>query len=71
MRRVDAQVDGQVGDALVGAGDAIGLILDLFSDLGKVHELLSFAVKELAVLGWSVHELQDQRPPCDDATTSR
>ena len=31
VRRVDPQVDGQIGDAFVGSGDPIRLILDLFS----------------------------------------
>ena len=31
MRRVDPQVDRQVGDALVGAGHPVRLVLDLLS----------------------------------------
>ncbi len=32
MRRVNSEIDRQIGDALVGSSDAIRLILDLFSE---------------------------------------
>lgn len=46
---VDAQVDGHSRDALVGPGDAVGLCLDLLSDLIKIHKLFALTVKELSV----------------------
>lgn len=49
VRGVDAQVDGDGGDALVGAGDPVGLGFDLQPDLLKVHKLASLAVKELCI----------------------
>lgn len=49
MGGVDAQVDGYGGDALVGAGDAVSLCLDLLSDLIKICELFSLTVEELGI----------------------
>ena len=44
MRRVNPEIDGQVGDALVGSCDAIRLILDLFSEEKNAsHALLAQA----------------------------
>ena len=57
MRRVDPQVDGQVGDALVGSGDPVGLVLDLLHDGAELHELFPLAMKELPVLVGTVDEL--------------
>ena len=50
MWRVDPEIDGQVADTLVGPSHAVSLVLDLFADLFKLHELLSFAVQELPIL---------------------
>lgn len=49
VRRVDAEVDGDGGDALVGARQPVRLCLNLQTDLVKVHELAAFAVQELCV----------------------
>lgn len=58
VRRVDAEVDGHRRDALVGAGDPVGLSLDLQAHLLEVGELLPLAVQELGIfcsgsgVGW-------------------
>lgn len=49
VRGVDPQVDGDGRDALVGAGDPVGLRLDLQPNLLKVHKFAAFAVKELGI----------------------
>lgn len=49
IRRVDAQVDWHGRYALVGAGDAVGLRLNLAANLVEVHELLALAVEKLRV----------------------
>ena len=71
MWGVDPQVDGQVGDALRGASHPVRLVLDLLHDGEEVHELLAFAVQELAILGWAVDQLEDERASCDNPRTSR
>ena len=70
MRRVNPEVDGQVGDALVGAGDAVGLVLDLLHDLVEVGELLALAVQELSILVGRVDELEDEGTAGHDARAS-
>lgn len=49
MGRVDPQVDGHWRNALVGAGDSIGLSLDLQAHLLEVGEFLPLAVQELGI----------------------
>lgn len=49
MRRIDAEVDGDGRDALVGARQSVGLCFNLQTDLIKVHKLAAFAVQELCV----------------------
>ena len=71
MRRVDPEVDGQIGDALVGAGDTIRLVLDLLHDGGKVHELFALAVEELAIFVGRVDQLKDERSSGHDSGASR
>ena len=44
VRGVDPEVDGDGGDALVGACDPVGLRLNLRPDLLKVHKLPPFTV---------------------------
>ena len=51
VRRVYAQVDRYGGDALVAAGHAVRLVLDLLAHRLEVNELLALAVEELGVLG--------------------
>ena len=70
MGRVDPEIDGQVGDALVGPGDPVGLVLDLLHDGVEVLELLPLAVEELPVLVGRVDELQDERAPGHDAAAA-
>lgn len=70
MRRVNSQVDGQVGDALIGACHAVRLIFDLLADFEEVHKLLPLAVEELAVLVRPVDKLKDQGPSSDNAISS-
>ncbi len=70
VRRVDPEVDGQVGDALVPARDPVRLVLDLPHDFREVHELLALGVEELAVLVGPVDELQDEGAAGDDAAAS-
>jgi hypothetical protein len=47
MWGVDAQVDGDRRDALIGPGNAVSLCLNLLANLVKICELLPFAVQEL------------------------
>ncbi|TNN63059.1 hypothetical protein EYF80_026675 [Liparis tanakae] len=49
-RRVDTEVDGDGGDALVGSSDAVSLCFDLQTDLVKVHKFPSLTVQELGIL---------------------
>lgn len=49
MRRVDAEVDGDGGDALVGARHPVGLRFDLLPHLVEVRELFGFAVQKLSI----------------------
>ena len=70
MRRIDPEIDGQIGDALVGAGDAVGLVLDLLHDLVEVGELLALAVQELSILVGRVDELEDEGTAGHDARAS-
>ena len=69
--RVDSQVDGQVRDALVGAGDAVRVGLDLAADVVEIRKDLALGVQKLAVLVGRVEQLQDQRPARHDARTAR
>jgi hypothetical protein len=71
VRRVDSEIDGQVGDALVAAGHAVGLLLDLFLYGEKVRKLLALAVQELSIFVRAVYELQNQGTSGDDARTTR
>ena len=67
MRRIDPEIDGQIGDALVGAGDAVGLVLDLLHDLVEVGELLALAVQELFVPGvyfWTANLISGEVVGC-------
>lgn len=48
--RVDAEIDGHRGDALVAARHAVRLGFNLAADFVKVVEDLAFGVKKLAVL---------------------
>ncbi len=50
VRGVDAQVDRDVGDAFVGAGHAVRLILDLLTNHVEVGEHAPLAVQELRIL---------------------
>ncbi len=50
VRGVNPQVDGNGGDASISPGDAVGLSLDLLTDLIEIGELLPFAVQELGPL---------------------
>lgn len=50
MRGIDAQVDGNRGDALVGPSGSISLRLNLLPDLIKVCELFALTVEKLCVL---------------------
>lgn len=49
IRGVDTEVDGDGGDALVGAGEPLGLRFNLQTDLVKVHKLSSLTVQELCI----------------------
>ena len=46
----DFEIDGNVGDALVVAGDAVSLVLNLLANVVKVCELAALAVIELPIL---------------------
>lgn len=50
VRGVDTQVDGDGGDALVGAGKPVSFCFNLQTDLLKVHKLTSLTVQELCIL---------------------
>lgn len=49
MRRVDSQVDGHGGDALVGPGDSVSLCLDLLPHLIEIYKLFALTVEELSI----------------------
>lgn len=49
MRRIDTQVDGHRGDALVGPSDAVSLGLDLLPNLIKIREPFALAVEKLSM----------------------
>jgi hypothetical protein len=49
MRRVHSQVDGHWRNALVGAGDPVGLGLNLQAHLLEVGEFLTLAVQKLGI----------------------
>ncbi len=49
VRRVDSQVDGDVGDAFVRARHAVRLILDLLTYHVEVREHAALAVQELRI----------------------
>jgi len=69
---VYAEVDGQLGHALVLARDAERLLLDLAPDLGKVDEAL-VEVQELAplVAAGCVDQLEYERPTRHDTLPAR
>lgn len=46
---IDTEVDGDRGDALVGASESVGLCFDLEADLIKVHKLTALTVQELCI----------------------
>lgn len=50
MRRIDAEVDGDRRDALVGARESVGLCFNLQTHLFEVHKLAALTVQELCVL---------------------
>ena len=70
MGRVHSQVNGKIGDSLVGPCHPICFILNLFSNGNKVHELFSFAMQEFSILGGSVDQLQNKRSTSHDPTTT-
>ena len=49
IRGVDTEVDGDRGDALVGAGETLGLCFNLLTDFFKVHKLAALTVQELGI----------------------
>ena len=55
--RVDSQVDGEVGDALVGSRHAVRLVLNLLANLVKVGEFLSLAVQKFSVFVGRINQL--------------
>ena len=67
-------MDRQLGDALVLAGDAERLLLDLAPDLVEIDEPL-VEVEELAPLvalaAGRVDQLEDERSACHDALATR
>ena len=73
-----AEVDGKLADALVLAGDAEGLLLDLLADVVKVG-VAPVEVEELAPLGavargvgrGGVDQLEHERAAGDDALAAR
>ena len=75
---VYAEVDGELADALVLAGDAEGLLLDLLADVVKVG-VAPVEVEELAPLGavargvgrGGVDQLEHERAAGDDALAAR
>ena len=71
MWRVNPQVNGQIGDALVGARHSVSLVLDLLLDGEKVGELLALSMKEFAIFVRTVDQLQDQRTASHDSRSSR
>ena len=56
MRRIHSQVDGQVGDALVGAGQTISVCFNLSPDLIKIRKDFPFAVKKLSIFCQTIKE---------------
>lgn len=50
VRGVDAEVDGDGGDALVGSRDPVSFCFNLQTHLIKVHKLASLTVQELGIL---------------------
>ena len=50
MRRVDSQVDGQVGNALVSSCQAVGIVLNFLADGVEILKDLALAVQKLAIL---------------------
>ena len=70
--RVNPEVNGHGGDALVAARHAVRLGLDLQPHLVEVGELLALGVQELGVLAvLRVEQLEDERPPGHDAGAAR
>lgn len=49
MRGIDAQVDGNRGDAFVGPGDPVGFCFDLLPNLIKICELFALTMEELCI----------------------
>ena len=71
MRAADPQVDRARVEALVAAADPLRVGVDLLPDRLEVSEALPRLVEELAPLLGPVDELEDERPPRDDATPAR
>jgi hypothetical protein len=71
MRRVNSQVDRQVGNAFVGARHPFRLILDLLHYLKEIHKLSALAVEELSIRVGRVDELENQGSSSDDTVSSR
>lgn len=62
IRGVDTEVNGDGGDALVGAGKPVSLCFNLQTDLIKVHKLTSLTVQELCIFyRETVRELEDRK----------
>ena len=61
VRAADLEADGLVGDALVGARQALRLGQDLATDAVKVVEALARAVQELAPLGRAARAARQRR----------
>lgn len=70
MRRINSQVDRNVGNSLVTSSDAISFIFDFFANLIKINELFSFAMKKLCPFGGPVHELENQWTTGDDTRSA-
>lgn len=69
VRGVDTQVDGDGGDALVGAGKPVSFCFYLQADLLKVHKLTSLTVQELCILYRETANLKRAANDCRDKDT--
>ena len=68
MWRKDSQIDWHTGNAFIGAGQSIGLILDLFPNLVKVDELFTLTVEKLGPFGRTIVEQFDNKRSTSDYT---
>ena len=59
VRRINSEIDGQVGNSLIGSSHAVRLILDLFHDGVKIHKLFAFGVQKLSVFIRRINQLQN------------